>query len=42
MNPYVKSFDQRGQKVNYQYNFAGNINLGQPKDKSALILCFLS
>ena len=29
-------FDQRGQRVNYQYNAAGNINLGAVQDTTEL------
>ena len=29
----MATFDQRGQKVNYQYNAAGNINFGSVQDK---------
>ena len=30
-------FDQRGQKVNYQYNSAGNINFGNVQNRTDLI-----
>ncbi len=30
-------FDQRGQKVNYQYNAAGNINFGSVHNKFGVI-----
>jgi len=29
----MTTFDQRGQKVNYQYNAAGNINFGSVQNK---------
>lgn len=31
------SFDQRGQRVNYQYNAAGNINFGQVNNQADLV-----
>jgi hypothetical protein len=33
----VTTFDQRGQQVNYQYNAAGNVNIGIVQDKDSLI-----
>ena len=33
----MSAFDQRGQKVNYQYNAAGNINFGNVQNISDLI-----
>jgi hypothetical protein len=30
-------FDQRGQQVNYQYNAAGDINLGSVQNQAQLI-----
>jgi hypothetical protein len=33
----VMSFDQRGQRVNYQYNAAGNINFGQVNNQADLV-----
>lgn len=31
-------FDQRGQRVNYQYNAAGDINFGDVKDQKGAII----
>ncbi|MEG4326852.1 hypothetical protein [Microcoleus sp. herbarium5] len=33
----MSAFDQRGQKVNYQYNSAGNINFGNVQNLTDLI-----
>ena len=34
----MTTFDQRGQKVNYQFNAAGNINFGVVQDKAELVI----
>ena len=33
----MSTFDQRGQRVNYQYNAAGNINLGSVQNQMQLV-----